>query len=142
MMKRTMTYNNKFVHLKQKGSVNDYTHEWEVLATRQCGFTDGQLLKMYICGLKDYIRSEIKLCNPKTIEDVRHAARPVEQKDKFNKPSFAGPEASNRYSNEKPNKYSTNKSNPDKKWVNKCRYCGDNWFPGHKCDIKNYILAK
>jgi hypothetical protein len=62
---------NKFVHLKQKGSVNDYTHEWEVLATRQSGFTDEQLLKMYICGLKDYIHSEIKLWNPKSIEDAR-----------------------------------------------------------------------
>jgi hypothetical protein len=51
---------NKFVLLKHKGNVNDYTHEWEVLATRQCGFTDEQLLNMYICGLKDYIRSEIK----------------------------------------------------------------------------------
>jgi hypothetical protein len=27
---------NKFMHLKQKGNVNNYTHEWEVLATRQC----------------------------------------------------------------------------------------------------------
>jgi hypothetical protein len=113
-----------------------------VLATRQSGFTDEQLLKMYICGLKDYIRSEIKLWNPKTIEDARHAARLIEQKDKFNKPSFAGPEASNKYSNEKPNKYSTDKSNPDKKWVNKCRYCGDNWFPGHKCDNKKLYTCK
>jgi hypothetical protein len=45
---------NKFVHLKHKGNVNNYKHKWEVLA-RQCGFTDEQLLKMYICGLKDYI---------------------------------------------------------------------------------------
>jgi hypothetical protein len=44
---------NKFMHLKQKASVNDYTHEWEVSATRQRGFTDEQLLKMYICGLKE-----------------------------------------------------------------------------------------
>lgn len=39
----------KFVHLKQAGSVSDYTHEWEVLAIRQRGF------KMYRCGLKEYI---------------------------------------------------------------------------------------
>jgi hypothetical protein len=97
-----------------------------VLATRQSGFTDEQLLKMYICGLKDYICSEIKLWNPKTIEDARHTTRLIEPKNKFNKPAFTGPEASTIYSNEKPNKYSTDKSNPDKKWVNKCRYCGDN----------------
>jgi hypothetical protein len=54
---------NTFVHLKQKGSVNDYTHEWKVLATRKNGFTYERLLKTYICGLKDYICSEIKLWN-------------------------------------------------------------------------------
>jgi len=72
-------YNN-FVHLKHKGSINDYTHEWEVIAKRQCRFTDEQLLKMYICGLKHYSRIEIKIWNPKTIEDARHAARLIEQK--------------------------------------------------------------
>jgi hypothetical protein len=35
--------------------MNNYTHEWEVLETRLCGFTDEKLLKMYICGLQDYI---------------------------------------------------------------------------------------
>jgi len=38
----------KFVHLKQKGNINDYSHEWEVLATRQSGFLDEQLLKKVI----------------------------------------------------------------------------------------------
>jgi hypothetical protein len=28
----------KFGHIKQKGNANDFTHEWEVLATRQIGF--------------------------------------------------------------------------------------------------------
>jgi hypothetical protein len=97
---------------------------------------------MCICGLKDYIHSEIKLWNPKYIEDARHAEKLIELKDKFNRSLFAGPEAAHIYSNEKPNKYSTNKYNLDKKWVNKCRYCRDNWFLGHKCDNKNYILAE
>jgi hypothetical protein len=66
----------------------------------------------------------------------------IEQKDKFNKTSFAGSEASNKYSNEKPNKYSTEKSNSDKKWVNKCRYCGYNWVPGHKCINKKLYTCK
>jgi len=97
---------------------------------------------MYICGLKDYICSKIKLWNPKTIKDARHATRLLEQKDKFNKPSFAGPEVSNKYSNEKRNKYSTDKSNLDKKWVNKRRCCGDNWFSGEKCDNKKLYTYK
>jgi len=51
---------NKFMYLKQKGNINDYTHEWEVLAIRKNKFTYEKLLKMYICGVKDYICSEIK----------------------------------------------------------------------------------
>ena len=35
---------------------------------------------MYICGLKDYIRSEVKLWKPKTIEDARYATKLIEQK--------------------------------------------------------------
>jgi hypothetical protein len=128
------------------------------LATRQSGFTDEQLLKMYICGLKDYICSEIKLWNPKTVEDARHATKLIEQKNKFNRPSFTGPEGSNKYSNERSNKYSTDKSNkyvpsplredenrhqdPDKKWVNKCRYCEDKWSPGHRCNDKKLYTCE
>jgi hypothetical protein len=102
---------NKFMHLKQKGNVNDYMHEWEVLATRQCGFTDEQLIKMYMCGLKDYICSEIKLWNPKTIEDDRHAARLIEQKNKFNKPLVTDPDELKKYSNDRTKKYSVSRSN-------------------------------
>jgi hypothetical protein len=40
---------NKFIHLKHKGNINNYTHEWEVLETRQCRFMDEKLIKMYIC---------------------------------------------------------------------------------------------
>ena len=43
----------KFVHLTQKGNVSDYTHEWEVLETRQTGFSDEKLLKLYISCLRE-----------------------------------------------------------------------------------------
>ena len=66
---------------------------------------------MYICGLKDYIRSEIKLWNPKTIEDARHATRLIEQKNKFNKPTFTSPERLNKYSDDRMKKYTTDKPN-------------------------------
>jgi hypothetical protein len=98
---------------------------------------------MYICGLKDYIRSEIKLWNPKTIEDARHATRLIEQKNKFNKPSFTSPERLNKYPDDRTKKYNTDKPNKylpphlregqashqdsNKKWESKCRYSGDKW---------------
>ena len=42
----------KSIHLKQKGFVSEYTHEWEVLVVRQRWFSNEELLKMYRCGLK------------------------------------------------------------------------------------------
>jgi hypothetical protein len=91
---------------------------------------------MYICGLKDYICSEIKLWNPKTVVDTRQVTK-LNQKNKLNRSSFTGPEGSNGYPNERSNKYSTDKSNKyvpsplredenqhqdsDMKWVNKCQ---------------------
>lgn len=46
---------NKFAHLCQIRTVNEYTHEWQVLATRVFGLIEEHLLKMYIAGLKPNI---------------------------------------------------------------------------------------
>lgn len=97
----------RFVPLKQKGSMSEYTHEWEVLAIRQRGFSDEELLKMYRYGLKDYIREELKLHKPKTIEDVRHTTLIIEQKYKLHKAPYASNERTNNYSKGKSSKLSS-----------------------------------
>lgn len=78
----------RFDHLKQKGIVSEYTHEWEVLAIRQRGFSDEEMLKMYRYGLKEYIQEELKIYKPKTIEEARHAAIIIKRKDKLKMSSF------------------------------------------------------
>lgn len=88
----------RFVHLKQKGSMSEYTRDWEVLALRQRGFSDEELLKMYHCGLKDYIREELKLHKPKTIEEARHTTIIIEQKYKLHKAPYTSNERINSYS--------------------------------------------
>ena len=60
---------------------------------------------MYIYGLKDYIQSELKLWNPKTIEDARHASKLIEQKKKIYRPSFIKTDRSNKISDKRTNKY-------------------------------------
>jgi len=97
----------RFIHLKQKGLVSEYIHEWEVLAIRQRGFSDEELLKMYRCGLKDYIQEELKLYKPQTIEDARHAAIIIGRKYKLHKASYASNEKSNSYSKGKSSKLSS-----------------------------------
>lgn len=104
--RRRRWYLWKIHSLKQKGFVSEYTNEWEVLAIRQRGFIDDELLKMFRCGLKEYIR--VELYKPKTIEEARHVAKIIEQKHKFNK-SYTMSEKSSNYSKGKSSKNSLDK---------------------------------
>jgi hypothetical protein len=117
----------KFARSKQKGNVNDYTHEWEVQTTRKTGLSDEQLLKVYIGGLKDYIRSEIKLWRPKTIGDARQATKLIE-KNKVNKYTLPHMRDDDKH----------RRQDIDKKWVHKCRYCGDKRHMGTNATVQNY----
>ena len=47
----------RFVHLQQIETMNEYTHEWEVLATSFPDLINDQLLRLYILGLKPIIHS-------------------------------------------------------------------------------------
>lgn len=68
MTKTQTMFMKNFAQLRQKGFVSEYTHEWEVLTIRQSGFSGEKLLRLYRCGLKDYIREELKLHKPKSVE--------------------------------------------------------------------------
>ena len=52
---------SKLTRLQQRGSVEDFTHQWESLATRVFGLSDKQRLETYLGGLKPYIQKELKL---------------------------------------------------------------------------------
>ena len=65
----------KFVHLKQKGNINDYIYKWKVLATRQIG----EKVHLWIEGLQSQQN-----------KDARHAVKLIEHKNKVNRSSFIG----------------------------------------------------
>ena len=67
-------------HLQQTRTVNEYTHEWEVLATRFPNLMNDQLLKLNILGLKSIICSELKLSTPRNLVEARSMARIIERK--------------------------------------------------------------
>jgi hypothetical protein len=53
-----ITENNffsKLIKLQQKGSVDEFTHQWEALATRVFGLSSKQLLQSYMGGLKPHV---------------------------------------------------------------------------------------
>ena len=53
----------KLTRLRQKGDIDEYTYEWEALATRVPELTKSQRLQTYVYGLKPYIRDELELLN-------------------------------------------------------------------------------
>ena len=48
-----------FIKLGQKGDVDEYTREWETLATRVPGLSESCLIQSYILGLKIHIQEEL-----------------------------------------------------------------------------------
>jgi hypothetical protein len=105
------------MRLQQKGNVDDFTREWETLATRVPGYQQERLVQSYITGLKPHIQNELKLHDITDMETTIRKARETEKKlersllQKFDKT------------------YSRRKDND-------CRFCGDKWTLGHKCQTQ------
>ena len=63
-------------------SIDEYTCEWEALATRVPKLTDDQHLQTYIHGLEPHIWDVLELHNTSTIEKERRKAKIIENKFK------------------------------------------------------------
>jgi hypothetical protein len=59
---------SKLTRLQQKGSIDEFTHQWEALATRVFGLSNDQFLQSYIGGLKPHIQDELRLHEVTTVE--------------------------------------------------------------------------
>lgn len=68
----------KLIPLQQKGSIEEYTCEWEVLATRVPGLTLDQLVQTYVSSEQN-TKIEIEMHNIKITEKARHKAKHVEE---------------------------------------------------------------
>ena len=80
---------SKLTRLQQKGSKDEFTHQWEALTTGVFGISDDQLLQSYIGGLKPHIQDELRLHEVTTVELAIHKEKATEEKlegqSRFNK---------------------------------------------------------
>ena len=80
---------SKVTRLQQKGSIDEFTHQWEALATRIFGQSDDQLLQSCIGSLKPHIQDESRLHEVTMVEITIHKAKAAEEKlegqSRFNK---------------------------------------------------------
>jgi hypothetical protein len=122
--------------LQQTGTINEYTHEWEVLATRFPDLIEDQLLKLYISGLKPIICNELRLSRPKNLVEARSMAKIIEKNlNTQHEVAFGFSKKTTNYSAS--GDYNTTKyhhSDREKKKENNCRKCGKNWTLGHRCE--------
>ena len=74
-------------HITKKGNVDEFTHQWESLATRVFGLSDDQLLHSYIGGLKSHIQDELILHEVTATEIHKEKAteETIEGQSRFNK---------------------------------------------------------
>ena len=70
----------ELMRLRQKGNVDEYTQEWETLATRVPGISNMRLVKSYVTGLKPYIQNELDLHEIGDMETTIQKARDAEKK--------------------------------------------------------------
>ena len=70
----------KITKLQQKGDVDEYTDEWEYLATHVLKLIDRQCLQTYVYELKPYIRDELELLNISTLDKARRKEKIIEKK--------------------------------------------------------------
>lgn len=70
----------ELTRLQEKGDVDEYTREWENLATRVPGLSETRLIQSYITRLKPHLQVELKFHDITSIEEARQKAKAIEKK--------------------------------------------------------------
>ena len=133
------------LNITQTGTVDEYRERFEEITVELPHVPDAVLESAFLKGLKKKIRDQVKLSRPKDIYDMIEVARLVESQEKegfqrqFTKPSYSSPyvPSSKPLAPGFPKGNDTNTPRrPVSGGPNPCRFCGDKWFPGHRCKQK------
>jgi hypothetical protein len=78
---RSNTFFSQLINLKQKGSVTDHIENFQRLNIKVTDIPDEHLIDVFIGTLKDNIQHEVRLWEPKSLENAFKVARNVEGKN-------------------------------------------------------------
>jgi len=128
--------------------VEEYTYEWEALATRVPELTDNQWLQTYVYGLKPYIQDEVELHDISSLDKARKNAKLIEEKfnrtwqqnDKGYASQRSIPPTNSETRYRPPHLREDNKTSVEAKIIKegKCKYCGEKWDPKHRCNAREH----
>jgi hypothetical protein len=78
---RSNTFFSQLINLKKKGSVTEHIEKFQILNIKVTDILDEHLIDVFIGTLKDNIQHEVRLWEPKSLENAFKVARNVESKN-------------------------------------------------------------
>jgi hypothetical protein len=78
---RSNTFFSHLINLKQKGSVTEHIENFQRLNIKVTDIPDEHLINEFIGTLKDNIQHEVRLWEPKSLENAFKVTRNVESKN-------------------------------------------------------------
>ncbi|GFS41305.1 hypothetical protein Acr_00g0073660 [Actinidia rufa] len=131
-------------------TVSAYQEEFEKLSQLIDALPDNHLIGIFIAGLKDEVRLDVKLTNPHTLSEAIGIARLVEERNSLQKKPTASllgppPHLKNIPVAEispPPFKRSTDQEARIRQEKGLCFYCDEKYRPGHRCNKPQLFMIE
>ena len=155
--------------LKQTTTVAAYQEAFEKLSHRVDGLPENFLIGCFIAGLRDEIRIDVKIKQPRTLADTIGVARLIEERNQLQRkpaqqtrfqPASVTPKASpnptagvlgppptqrmNQSSNAQPATFRriTNQEARERREKGLCYYCDEKFVAGHRCERPQLFMIE
>jgi hypothetical protein len=137
---RSNTFFSQLINLKQKGSVTEHIENFQRLNIKVTNIPDEHLIDVFIGTLKDNIQHEVRLWEPKSLENAFKVARNVESKNMAMATRRTNPNIyreNNAPSSKTPQPTRlTPQQLEERKEKGLCFNCDNKYSKGHKCGEK------
>jgi excinuclease UvrABC ATPase subunit len=134
---RRNTFFSQLINLKQKGSVIEHIENFQRLNIKVTDIPDEHLIDVFIGTLKDNIQHEVRLWEPKSLENAFKVARNVESKNMAMATRRTNPNIyreNNAPSSKTPQPTRlTPQQLEERKAKGLCFNCDNKYSKGHKC---------
>jgi hypothetical protein len=130
---RSNTFFSQLINLKQKGSVTEHIENFQRLNIKVTYIRDEHLIDVFIRTLRDTIQHEVRLWEPKSLENAFRVATNVESKNMAMATRRTNP---NIYRQNNAPSSKTPQQLEERKAKCLCFNCDDKYSKGHKCGEK------
>jgi hypothetical protein len=137
---RSNTFFSQLINFKQKGSVTEHIENFQRLNIKVTDIPDEHLIYVFIRTLKANIQHEVRLWEPKSLENAFKVARNVESKNmamatRRTNPNIYRENNAPSYKTPQPTRL-TPQQLEERKAKGLCFNCDNKYSKGHKCGEK------